>query len=174
MTEIRPITDADIDAVARLHVRAWRSAYAGIVPADVLDALDPARFAQARRTRSAPPGTQTLVAEDAGTVTGFASIGPYRSEQKSDQWDTGVGELYALYVDPARWGAGIGRALLSAAQATLAATAVTEMRLWVLEENHRARRFYERAGLRPDGRRHYYTPRGSNAELPELRYAGPL
>jgi hypothetical protein len=48
------------------------------------------------------------------------------------------------------------------------------MRLWVLEDNDRARDFYERTGLAPDGARQTYTPRDTTAELPEIRYAGPL
>lgn len=48
------------------------------------------------------------------------------------------------------------------------------MRLWVLEENDRARRFYERMGLAPDGARDTFTPDGTTVELPEVRYAGPL
>jgi RimJ/RimL family protein N-acetyltransferase len=49
-----------------------------------------------------------------------------------------------------------------------------DMRLWVFTDNDRARRFYERAGLRPDGGTHYYTPGDTGVQLPELRYATPL
>jgi RimJ/RimL family protein N-acetyltransferase len=49
-----------------------------------------------------------------------------------------------------------------------------ELRLWVLEKNDRARRFYERAGMAPDGTHGVYTPGGSTAELPEIRYARRL
>ena len=48
------------------------------------------------------------------------------------------------------------------------------MRLWVLDDNHRGRRFYAAAGLSPDGTRQTWTPRGSTVELPELRYATAL
>jgi ribosomal protein S18 acetylase RimI-like enzyme len=173
MVELRELTEADIDPVAALHVRAWQVGYAGIVPAEVLDALDPARFAERRRERAVPPGARTLVAERDGTIIGFVSFGPSRVQQAHDEYDRSAGELYALYVDPAHWGAGVGRRLLDAARAGLAAE-YPEIRLWVLEENHRARRFYERAGLAPDGAREIYTPRGSTAELPEIRYAGRL
>jgi hypothetical protein len=54
MTDIRPLTDADIDPVAALHVRTWQAGYAGIIPADFLAALDPAVFAERRRS-----GTRT-------------------------------------------------------------------------------------------------------------------
>jgi GNAT superfamily N-acetyltransferase len=168
MLEIRRLTEADIDPVAVLHVRTWQAAYAGIMPGDFLDALSPAAFAQRRRSRTAPPGAAALVAVDEGVVIGFANFGPSRTE------DPGVAELYALYVDPDRWGTGAGRALVRAVRAALILDGWTELRLWVLEDNHRARRFYERAGLIPDGERDTFTPRGTTVELPEIRYSGPL
>jgi RimJ/RimL family protein N-acetyltransferase len=43
--------------------------------------------------------------------------------------------------------------------------------LWVLEGNARARRFYEAAGLVPDGARQLLE---MGTPVPEVRYAGPL
>lgn len=37
--QIRLATDADAPAIARIHVRAWQRAYAGIIPDDILGAL---------------------------------------------------------------------------------------------------------------------------------------
>jgi ribosomal protein S18 acetylase RimI-like enzyme len=173
MVEIRELTDADIEPVAALNVRSWRVGYAGIVPAEVLDALDPARFAARRRRTSVPAGARTVVADDAGTVVGFAAFGPSRVQQKHDEYDRSAGEVYAIYVDPDRWGSGVGRLLMTAAIEGLTAD-YPEMRLWVLEENHRARRFYERAGMVPDGARELYTPPGGDAGLPEIRYSRRL
>jgi GNAT superfamily N-acetyltransferase len=170
MLVLRPLTDADIDAVAAMHVRTWQAGYAGIMPAEVLDTLDPAEFAETRRARNAPPGTQTLVAEDDGTIVGFASFGP-PLQQHGDEPVDGVGEVYAIYVAPERWGTGAGRALMAAARDGLATAGHTEMRLWVLADNRRARRFYERAGMAPDGARAMYTPPGSTVGLAEVRYA---
>jgi GNAT superfamily N-acetyltransferase len=172
VVEIRAMAEDEIDEVARVHVRSWQSGYAGIVPADVLDSLDPADFAARRRDRGAPPGGGSLVAAGDGRIVGLASYGPYRPEQ--DRLEPEVGELYAIYVDPGHWGAGIGRRLYAAATAALAAYGFPEMRLWVLTENHRARRFYERMGMRPDGVHDVWTPRGSTVELPEVRYATAL
>src|SRR3954470_12840790 len=99
MLVLRPLTDADVDAVAGMHVRTWQAGYAGIMPADVLDALDPAAFAEIRRPRNAPPGAQTLVAEDCGTIVGFVSFGPHRRQNGAGYVD-GIGEIYAIYVAP--------------------------------------------------------------------------
>ncbi|MFI7600677.1 GNAT family N-acetyltransferase [Actinoplanes sp. NPDC049681] len=160
MLEIRPQTDADIEEAAALHLRTWQIAYAGIVPADYLAALRHEEFVARRRS-----GT-TLLAVDDGAVVGLAGFGP-------DPEDGAHGQLYALYVAPERWNTGAGRALLEAAEKELAG-AYPDMRLWVLEENHRARRFYERAGLRTDGARELWRPHGTSVDLPEVRYAKPL
>jgi GNAT superfamily N-acetyltransferase len=172
MLEIRPITDDDIDAVAGVHVRSWQSGYAGIVPADYLAGLDPVVFAERRRSWPPRSRTQTLVAEVDDTIVGFSMLGPYRITRAD--LDPQVGEVYAIYLDPERWGTGIGRQLMDATKAALTGFGFGSFRLWVLEANDRARRFYERAGMRPDGDRGLYTPGDTGVELPELRYAAAL
>ena len=57
--------------------------------------------------------------------------------------------LHGLYVVPEEWGSGIAGELHDAATAAMVDCA--ELRLWTLEENHRARRFYERRGWRLNG-----------------------
>ena len=167
MLQIRPITDADIDAVAEVHVRTWQIGYAGIVPAAHLAQLDPARNARHRRGQEAGPGQHTVVGRSGGTIVGFAPFGPDRSEPEP-------GELYAIYVHPDHWGAGAGRRLSEAARAGLAGDGFGDMRLWVLADNARARRFYERAGLEFDGTTDFYSPGTTGVQLPEVRYATPL
>jgi GNAT superfamily N-acetyltransferase len=51
---------------------------------------------------------------------------------------------------PGEWGSGVAATLHDAAVEGLRALGCTEARLWVLEENARARRFYERRGWRPN------------------------
>ena len=78
-----------------------------------------------------------------------------------------IGELYAIYVDPDAWSTGAGRALMASAEKRLAAEWDAAL-LWVLEENPRARVFYERAGWAPDGVRKAEERFGVRA--PEVRY----
>jgi GNAT superfamily N-acetyltransferase len=61
------------------------------------------------------------------------------------------GWLNALYVLPDEWGTGIGSGLHDEAVEALRRLG-PEARLWVLEQNARARRFYEQRGWRLDGR----------------------
>ena len=61
------------------------------------------------------------------------------------------GWLHGLYVVPDAWGSGIAERLHDDALAALARAGAARARLWVLEDNERARRFYERRGWRRDG-----------------------
>jgi ribosomal protein S18 acetylase RimI-like enzyme len=154
---------ADAPAMGRLHVRAWQAAYRGQMPDGYLDGLraeDRAVYWDGVLRREGRRSV-ILVAERDGEVIGFAAAGPSPDPQ-------GAGELYAINIDPAHWGAGAGRALLEAAQAELARLGFAEAVLWVLPANVRARRFYEIAGWTADG-----TERTSEAfevSFAEVRY----
>ncbi|MBE1487933.1 ribosomal protein S18 acetylase RimI-like enzyme [Plantactinospora soyae] len=186
MVSIRSEDPDDALAVAGVHVRTWQAGYAGIMPDEVLARLNVTAWAQRRRelgTAEPDHPFRTLVAEsdtgtDAATVLGFATVGPYRRDQDPDRLDHRYGEILGIYVEPARWGAGIGRRLLTAAVAELTGQGQTELRLWVLADNGRARRFYERAGLVADGERSTYEVQRPGGRPPlgltELRYAARL
>lgn len=181
MDIIRPEEPGDAAAIAAVHVRSWRSGYAGIIPDERLALLNPDTWAQRRRdlgTAAPDHPFRTLLAEDAAGVAGFTTFGPYRIEQDRDRLDHAYGEVVALYVDPARWGTGVGRALFTAARAGLAEHGWAELRLWVLAENLRGRSFYERSGLVADGERSTYEIKRSAGRPPlglvEVRYTGRL
>ncbi|MEU6077350.1 GNAT family N-acetyltransferase [Micromonospora sp. NPDC047074] len=181
MLTIRREEPDDAEAVARVHIHGWQSGYAGIMPEEVLRRLNVSAWAQRRRdlgTADPEHPFTTLLAEAAGTLAGFTTFGPYRNNQDRDDLDPAHGEVVAIYVEPAHWGDGTARALLAAARAGLVARGWSDYRLWVLEGNHRARRFYERAGLSPDGERSTYPVPLAGGRPPvglvELRYAGSL
>jgi ribosomal protein S18 acetylase RimI-like enzyme len=157
---IRPASPEDALAIETIRVHGWRTAYRHVYPAAELDALpiDPERWRS--RLHVPPPGWATVVCEDQGAVVGFASTGPSRDEDE-------IGELYAIYVEPEAWSRGAGRALMAAAEKQLASDYDAAL-LWVLEDNPRARGFYERAGWAPDGIRKAEERLGVRA--PEVRY----
>jgi len=95
---------------------------------------------------------------------GFVIFGPCRDEDAK----RGQGEVYALYVEPEWWSAGVGRALLSHAQHALRALGFRDASLWVLESNERARRFYQVAGWQVDGTKGLQ--RRGEVELREVRF----
>ena len=146
---IREATVADAEAIAGIHVRAWRSAYRGQLSDEYLDGLRMEdRLEQHRLSlEEAPAEFRTWVVEDASAVVGFAVTGP---SEDADA-DRKTGEVYAIYVEPERVGRGVGHALFEHAVADLVDRGFSAATLWVLESNGQARRFYERAGWRFDG-----------------------
>jgi GNAT superfamily N-acetyltransferase len=142
---IRPATERDVDAIARVHVESWRSTYQGIVPDAYLAGLRVEdRAAMWRRVLGEYADVHAVfVAEmpDAGVV-GFASSGPTRDN--SLPFDR---ELYAIYLLAEWHGRGLGRQLIRAIVADLAALGTGSLCLWVLAANP-SRGFYERLGGR--------------------------
>ncbi|MFG2924484.1 GNAT family N-acetyltransferase [Streptomyces sp. NPDC048305] len=80
----------------------------------------------------------------------------------------GSAEQYALYARPDRIGTGTGRSLLTEVVSRASAEGFGGMLLWVLRQNERAHRFYERAGFRPDGTEETFEAAGTL--VPEVRY----
>lgn len=135
-------------AIARIHVRSWQSAYRGLLTDDYLDALTvDERLEMHRQALVSPGDRRTWVALESDTVVGFAVTGP---SQDADA-DERTGELYAMYLDPDRFGRGIGKRLLDHAIEDLRGRGFRTLTLWVLETNAGGRRFYEREGWRADG-----------------------
>jgi ribosomal protein S18 acetylase RimI-like enzyme len=136
---IRPAQPSDVDRIGTIHVLAWQAAYRDVMPDAYLDGLDPAdRAGMWRRFLEAePPGQHLDVVLDAGGgVAGFASYGP------ANDGEAGTGELYAINLDPAAWGHGLGGALLDHVAAALRDHEFGQAVLWVEPSNARARAVY--------------------------------
>jgi len=160
--EVRRARLEDAAAIAAVHVRTWRTAYEHVFGAERLAAIDlDAREEQWRQRLGEPEWQEVvLVVEDESSIVGFASCGESRDAP-------GEGELYAIYVLPESWGSGAGPVLLAAALAALGED-FKRASLWVLEENPRARRFYEREGWTLDGGRREEEFLG--VQINEVRY----
>ena len=150
---IRPATPEDAEATARIHLDSWAAAYTLRGPS-----LEQ-RLDQHRRF---PP---SFVAEVDAQIAGFVGVGASRDPDAD-------GELYVLYVDPAYWGSGIGCELIRAGEERMRELGYRHVVLWVLDDNPRARRFYEAAGWQADGEQRPIEFLGQT--VPEVRYAKQL
>ena len=138
---LRAGTDHDWMAVGDLHHRSRADAYKDILTPEALSAGSGAAMGEYWTERAKWENGRLTVAERDHRIIGFTYI--------TASAEPGVNELCAIHVDPAEVGTGVGRALMRDAMTALGSRAV----LWVIEENERARRFYERAGWVPDGGR---------------------
>lgn len=143
---VRRAEPADAREIAEVHVRTWQAAYRHAFPAEVLDSLSVDDREDLARRLLARWSEVIWVAEAEGRIVGFAAVGPSRTED-----DTG--ELYAIYVLPEAWGTGAASRLMAEAKAWFAQEGYATAMLWVLADNPRARRFYEREGWRVEGER---------------------
>jgi ribosomal protein S18 acetylase RimI-like enzyme len=177
--EIRPASAADEPAVTQIPQETWLTAYAQIIDPVIIERV------------TAPRGRASAAAAaiaDARVIVGYASYGPERSVASAASVGSGgsgakpgsltpaglageTGELYTLYVAPAHWSTGAGRALTDAALDGLRAAGYRCVVLWTLAENARARRFYDKAGFAPDGATNILAGRG---HVEELRYVRDL
>ena len=142
---VRRATAVDAAEIARIHVEAWRDAYAALLPAEYLARMD-AKIEAARWSRASGFSRRTentLVADAEGEVVGYAVVGPARRGRPAPS-----GEVYALYVETDWREHGIGRALVEAAFDLFRKRGLAEAVIWCLEGNFAGRGFYERCGGR--------------------------
>lgn len=139
MVTIRTATVADASAIAHVHVSSWRSTYTGLVADSYLASLDPiARTEQWQQwlTLDLP----ILVAEDAGSLVGFAGGGALREPLPG--FDA---ELFAIYLLASAQHQGTGTLLLRSLAARLVTRGHTALLAWVLSVNS-SRHFYGHTG----------------------------
>ncbi|APX33353.1 GNAT family N-acetyltransferase [Brachybacterium sp. P6-10-X1] len=134
----------DAEALARIHVRGWEVAYAHLIEGERWFGQEAVERRTAQWTgilSQQSPEHRLQIGRDAdGTPIGFAWAGQSRDDEAPRPR-----ELWALYIDEAWFGTGLGRAL---AEAILEEGPAS---VWVAEENPRARRFYEKLGFAADG-----------------------
>lgn len=128
--------------MALVHDRSYRTFYRGILPEEALT----------RRTIEEREGEWRAVLEGA-TGASWISIAESRpagicfaAKPQTDDVPAGAAEVFTLFVAPEHVRTGHGRALVEAALAWMRAEGRTSAVLWCLEDNERARRFYEALG----------------------------
>lgn len=165
---IRQAALSDVDAIARVHVKAWQTAYRGLMPDAYLDTLDESKRA-AMWAKAVEQGAMlVLVATSGDTLVGFCSLLPSRDADATPN----VGEIVAIYVDPAFGRCGFGSSLVEGIVEAARLRNFTELTLWVLTDNAPARQFYEARSFNTDG--HTKTEERWGFPLHETRYRRPI
>ena len=145
-------TEEEIRGKAYVHWRAWHDAYPEMVCREYLEKLT------LEKCEKIAFGwlNNLIVAKDDDRVIGFVGYG----SRGDDEPETG--EIFALYVLSEYYGKGIGQRLMEAGLEQL--KAYPRVCLWVLKENGRAIRFYQKCGFRPDGKE-MFSPLVKAAEI---------
>lgn len=157
--EVRDAVAADALAIADAHTTAWQVAYRGVVPDSVLDdpAMREARIdGWTRRLNEGPPvgagdpDNRIFAGLVDRRVVGFGHAG-LEANPPDELVGGRRGEVYGFYVHPDAWGSGVASRLMTACVEELRSRQLPSAVLWVLRDNPRARRFYEKAGWSTTG-----------------------
>ena len=167
MTEnftIRKAEKSDALEFAACHISAWQSAYRGIIPDEFLAKLPDSlerRIEQFLEWFNSPNAFYYVPAYN-GKIIGKLVLWDSRDEDKPN-----TGEIGGIYLLEEYWNRGFGRQMMNFALNKLGTMGYKEIFLWVLEENTRARQFYEKCGFATDGAKKEIT---IGKPLVEIRY----
>lgn len=158
--EIRHIKQGDDRlAISHIYEESWKFAYKNIIPQSYLDSIPTGRWASSLDKE----GMNTLVLIEDGMFIGTSSYCKSRFPDFSD-----FGEIVSIYFLPQYIGKGYGKLLLDAVIGELEQLGFDEIFLWVLENNLRVRKFYEKASFTLSG--NYLDDSIGGKELREIQY----
>jgi len=144
---IRKALPEDAFEYAACHIASWRSAYAGIVPDEHLNSLSAVdRAERLKKNMREVKDYAYYCAICEKEIIGILIIG-----KSSDEEKPAAGEIGAIYLVEAFLGKGVGKKMMDYALNALKRDGYEDVILWVLEENKRARQFYEKCGFVFDG-----------------------
>lgn len=176
--EVRAASAADASEIARIQLSTWRSAYAELLPAEVLDGLDQAETESHWRHTVASGPAEVLIAVEGRWTVGFCAAGLAPEEETlAASGDVPpdaatVALVSTLLVEP-RWARrGHGGRLLGSMAQRLVARGATRGITWVPESDAASTRFFRGAGWQPDGT--VRTLDAGGRPVRELRLSGSL
>ena len=147
---IREATINDAARIAEIEVASSQYAYKNIVS-------DKCLFQDLSVENRAPVhkkwinekrfGVYVYEDSDTGIIKGMMGIGMCEDDDKKDAF-----ELHFLYIDPDYVRMGVGSEMLRFFEQTGKENGCPEFVVWVLEENGKARRFYEKHSYCLDGK----------------------
>lgn len=175
---VRTAEQSDAADIARLQLDTWRTAYADLLPAEVLAGLDAGETESTWRQTVEQGPAQVFVAIEGEWLVGFCAAGPAPEDETASADGTPakdsatVALVSALLVEP-RWGRrGHGGRLLAEAGAAMRTAGATRGITWVPEPDKASLSFYERAGWVRDGT--VRTLDAGGRPLREIRLTGTL
>lgn len=148
-----------MDNISRIYALSWKAAYKGIVPQTYLDQLSEYRWS----LFLADNLSKSYVLLDNDRYIGTSSISSARDEKM-----IGWGEIISIYLLPEHFGKGYGKALFNFSINELKRSGFSNIYIWTLDKNTRARAFYEKYGFTHDGQKITCEIGGEN--LDEVRY----
>ena len=140
---IRKVAPGDAPVLAYIQTESWKAAFKDILEEDVL-----------KRCTNMERATQMYVGLlEAEKGNGYLlevdgkghCIAWWDATREEDM--EGFAELICIHSLQVNWGKGYGSKMMDKVLSDIAEAGYTKVMLWVFEENHRARAFYEAKGF---------------------------
>ena len=159
---VEACSEEHFKAMSRIHARGWRDTYVDALPAGWMEKnITDQRWIPTFRQYAEEGINHGLLMYLDETPVSCLTYGPARIGDQSHgggeivHFDAsgyaGWGEIISFYTDPSQRGRGYGGLLFEAAVARLKQAGYPSAYVFVLRENERSRRFYERHGFTWDG-----------------------
>ena len=149
---IEKVKPGDESALAYIQTESWKAGFKDILNADILEKHTQIDDAAAMYSR--------LIAQNIGTgyllkVEGEPHCMAWWSATRETDMP-GYAELICIHSLPGNWRKGYGSKMMELVLKDISAAGYSKIMLWVFEDNHRARRFYEVHGFSFKGKSKLY------------------
>ena len=150
--------------MALLHAISWEQAYSGIIPENIINdfTIEKREKIFSSAISSNPEEYYIFKVDD--NLAGIASLNKSHEKNAPDY----IGEIYSIYFHPKYWGTPATYYGLQFCVDRLKTLGFKTVTIWVLNDNIRAKKFYEKNGFIPDGN---YQEMELGKKLLEIRYS---
>lgn len=138
---------SDSGMLGKIHSKSAQEGFKGILQDNVLkDVFSVERRANRFADELSKGYPKTAIALEENEPAGLISFGSCRYGNRDKSWI----EIWRVYVIQEFWGTGIAEDLIEWGINEIKKEGFNNIELWVLEENIRAKSFYERVGFKYD------------------------
>jgi GNAT superfamily N-acetyltransferase len=161
---IRNAREEDAIILGSIYSQSYRAAFKGIIPDNILEGVfSPEKRAEGLHKEILEGAPTNAVLFDEDKPVGLLTYGKPKDEEAEDD----AVEIWRIYLLPSYWGQNLGAPLMNWGIDEIKGKGYKKITLWVLEENSRARRFYEKLGFVFSGTTRIINP---GKELVDLKY----
>ena len=147
MLDIISATFDNVSDLGYVHALAWQASHRNLVSDELLSNFTPQNRTEVFEHAMLHSTEQFFIAYLDNLPIGMIILNPAPDEAQ----DLCIGEVKSIYFLPEYLGQGYGKELMDFGVSQLKEWNKTKIILWVLQDNHRARNFYQKYGYEHDG-----------------------
>jgi Acetyltransferases, including N-acetylases of ribosomal proteins len=147
----------DSIAASRIYALSWKSGYKGVFSDELLNDISLERWVNAFNSNYETHRFQIAIMNVDGEDIGAGGYGLSR-----DYDNPKIGEVTSIYFIDTAWGRGYSKILMNFMIDELRSKGCDKVHLWVVKDNIRAQRFYEKYGFIPTGKEKIITFKGES------------